>query len=161
MIRSQVFPNDTWGPTWQNNICSGYQEAFQGQVTAPYWASQITSSWLSGLQELRIVWAHEIESLAQASCKLSGLMVIAVITFKFKRFKVLNLILTSQSARTRLWWRLALAQRDTSSWSPCNEMLLLRWAGSVWAFCRSSCHPDFRCPLVELDRSTRLYPSAA
>ena len=35
------------------------------------------------------------------------------------------------------------------------------WAGSVWAFCRSSCHPDFRCPLVELDRSTRLYPSAA
>ena len=83
------FLNGTWGPTWQNNICSGYQEAFQGQVTAPYWASQITSSWLSGLQELRIVWAHEIESLAQASCKLSGLMVIAVvITFELKRFKI-------------------------------------------------------------------------
>ena len=29
------FLNGTWGPTWQNNICSGYQEAFQGQVTAP------------------------------------------------------------------------------------------------------------------------------
>ena len=123
MIRSQVFPNGTWGPTWQNNICSGYQETIQGQVTAPYWASQITSSWLSGLQELRIAWAHfEIESLAQASCKLSGLMVIAVvIIFKFKRFKFKR-----DFTRTRrLWRRLALAQRDTSSWSPCNEMLLL------------------------------------